>query len=97
MQENTSVPLAIGLTGAAYGPQDVVLLEPLGELQLYGSSNRVGTYSWTSDNDTLSCLVTTGPYLVVPMGCLLLDNHYAFTLRLTQASGQWTTKQVRYG
>lgn len=91
------MPLAIGVSGAAYGPQDVLLLESLGELQLYGSSNRVGTYSWTSDNGTVSCVVTTGPYLVAPMGCLLLGNHYAFTLRLTQASGQWTTKQVRCG
>lgn len=95
MQENASLPLVIGVTGAQYGPQNVLLINPLGELQLHGRSNRPGTYNWTSDNGTVSCMVATGPYLVIPAGCLLLDNGYAFTVRLTQTSGQWTTKQAR--
>lgn len=88
------MPLGIEVAGASYGPQGSLLLNPLGEMQLYGSSSRPGTYNWTSDNGT-SCMVPTGPYLVVPAGCLLPDSRYAFTLRLTQGSGQWTVRQAR--
>lgn len=94
LQENVSVPLVIEVAGAAYGPQSGLLLNPRGEMQLYGSSSRPGTYSWTSDNGT-SCMVPAGPYLVVPAGCLLPDSRYTFTLRLTQDSGQWTVRQAR--
>lgn len=74
----------------------VYLVNPGDELQLLGSTrNANDAYEWTSANATVqACFVASGPYVIVPSGCLESQRQYTLQLTASTSPGVGGVRQV---
>jgi hypothetical protein len=96
IQAPTQLPLNITELGQVHKIGGVYLVNPGDELQLLGSTkNANDAFEWTSENTTVqACFIASGPYVIVPSGCLESQRQYTLQLSATTSPGIGGVRQV---